>query len=509
MMLSMSSAWTIKRSISLGFVFLLLCMGCMAAFSSYRMMHVLDVQKEQAAGLLPAARLANDFQREMLNARISLIYFVTVQKQGSRELGMEHLRIAHDKLKALDTLVKTREELTDLREPVSTLNGELANYIAELGRTINLVQAGTVAGDTYTAQVRAWAGSGALLVGTADKTQALSAKVSETHSEANIDSLDSTIIANVSAFGVSLLVCIVVAVVIVRKLNGTLRAVTAELESTSDQIALSSSQIARSSQSLAQNTSELAATIEETSAATIEISTVADKTKDKSAAAVQIAIKAQTGCDLTNASLTDMGLAMEAIHDSSKRVSKIVKVIDDIAFQTNILALNASVEAARAGEHGQGFAVVADEVRNLAMRCASAAKDTTLLVEESMQRSNGGRDKMKTVVAEVETLTLENKQINTLIEEIRTGSIEQSRGVDQINQAISQMEQVTQSSAAQAEQSAASASELSAEAAAMSGVVARLRVLVEGASTRNTPQQDRRQLQYVRALPRGGKALLG
>ena len=132
-------------------------------------------------------------------------------------------------------------------------------------------------------------------------------------------------------------------------------------------------------------------------------------------------------------------------------------MIDEIAFQTNILALNASVEAARAGEAGMGFAVVADEVRNLAQRCSQAAKDTAALIEESISRSTGGREKVDLVAGAIRAVTDEGTRVKALVEQMNTGSQEQTRGIEQIGKAITEMGRVTQATAASAEQSAAAA----------------------------------------------------
>ena len=192
--------------------------------------------------------------------------------------------------------------------------------------------------------------------------------------------------------------------------------------------------------------------------------------------------RAQEGFEKTNQSLAEMVSAMDGINASSQKISKIIKVIDEIAFQTNILALNAAVEAARAGEAGMGFAVVADEVRNLAQRCAQAAKDTADLIEESIQRSDGGRVKVDQVAVAIRAITAESAKIKMLVDEINLGSVEQSSGIDQISRAITQMEQVTQSSAANAEESAAAAEELNAQAEHMKDVVGALRAMVDGAA---------------------------
>jgi methyl-accepting chemotaxis protein/methyl-accepting chemotaxis protein-1 (serine sensor receptor) len=260
------------------------------------------------------------------------------------------------------------------------------------------------------------------------------------------------------------------------------------------QILAAASQIATSSQSLALGASEQAATIEETSSASTEISSMARRTTENSRTSAEMVTRSQDGYEKTNRSLAEMVGAMEGINASSQKISKIIKVIDEIAFQTNILALNAAVEAARAGEAGMGFAVVADEVRNLAQRCAQAAKDTADLIEESIQRSNGGRVKVDQVAVAIREITAEASKVKVLVDEINVGSVEQSSGIEQISKAITQMERVTQSSAGNAAESAAAAEELSAQAKQMNDLVGALRVMVDGGNDRGTQtpgSQDR------------------
>src|SRR5258707_11884772 len=124
-----------------------------------------------------------------------------------------------------------------------------------------------------------------------------------------------------------------------------------------------------------------------------------------------------------------MAHALGGIQKASTQPAKIVKTIDEIALQTNLLALNAAVEAARAGEAGKGFAVVAEEVRNLAMRSAAAAKNTTSLIEGSVQDAKNGVVIAGEVAAALAEITSASGKVNMLVAEIATASSEQSQSV--------------------------------------------------------------------------------
>jgi methyl-accepting chemotaxis protein/methyl-accepting chemotaxis protein-1 (serine sensor receptor) len=169
---------------------------------------------------------------------------------------------------------------------------------------------------------------------------------------------------------------------------------------------------------------------------------------------------------------------MNEINASSDKISKIIKVIDEIAMQTNILALNAAVEAARAGEAGLGFAVVAGEVRSLAQRSAQSAKDTSALIEESIAKSHAGKDRLERVAVAVRAITDSSTKIKGLVDQVKVGSEEQARGSEQVARAIMEMEKVTQTTAASSEESAAAAAALSAQSGNLHDIVARLTSMV-------------------------------
>jgi len=280
-----------------------------------------------------------------------------------------------------------------------------------------------------------------------------------------------------------LAICAVVgliAIVMVRGVTRDVRQAAVQLAEGAGQVASAAEQVSAASQSLAQGSSEQAASLEETSSSSEEINSMTRTNTENSLAVAELMVKAKQVVAETNQSLEQTVAAMGEINAQGSQISKVIKVIDEIAFQTNILALNAAVEAARAGEAGMGFAVVADEVRNLAQRCAQAAKDTAVLIEGSIAKSNEGKVKVDQVAGAMQAVTEAAAKVKTLVDEVHLGSQEQSRGIEQIAKAIAQMEQVTQKNAANAEESASASQQLSGQATTMKGVVDRLQAMVGG-----------------------------
>jgi methyl-accepting chemotaxis protein len=262
------------------------------------------------------------------------------------------------------------------------------------------------------------------------------------------------------------------------RVTRALRMVAAQLGDGAKQVASAAAQISASSQSLAQGATEQAASLQQTSASGEEVNAMARRnTQDSNSAALLVAGSQQKFSE-TQRSLDEMVGAMTAINMSSSKIAKIIKVIDEIAFQTNILALNAAVEAARAGEAGLGFAVVADEVRHLAQRCSGAANDTTLLIEESIAKSNQGQAKVEQVASSIRAVTEDALAVKVLVDGVKAGSQEQARGIEEIAKSIAQMEHVTQSAAASTEESASAAVELSAQSESLMTVVEQLTAMV-------------------------------
>jgi len=257
-----------------------------------------------------------------------------------------------------------------------------------------------------------------------------------------------------------------------------IRAVSISLREEADQVASNSHQLSTSSQQVAEGTSEQAASIDETSSALDKMANMTKKNADHAGQARKLMAETSHVVSAANLSMEHLTASMHEISKASEETSKIIKTIDEIAFQTNLLAINAAVEAARAGEAGLGFAVVSNEVRNLAMRSAEAAKSTANLIESTVNRIKEGAAVAEGMGAEFSQVAGKIAEMDGLIGEITAASDEQAQGIDQINRAIEEVDRVVQQNAANAEESASAAENMNAEAEQMKEFVQKLTMIV-------------------------------
>ncbi|HBF30577.1 globin-coupled sensor protein [Rhizobium sp.] len=230
----------------------------------------------------------------------------------------------------------------------------------------------------------------------------------------------------------------------------------AEISVEAGQVSANSRELTRATDEMAKRTEQQAAALEETSAALEQISVISKQSAKRSSEAQSVASKAADAASKSSMIVGDAVNAMDAIEESSKKISSIISVIDEISFQTNLLALNAGVEAARAGEAGKGFAVVAQEVRELAQRSASAAKEIKSLIDRSSQDVANGVSLVNQTGEVLRNISDQVREVNGHIGAIAQSAQEQASGIMEINAAISSMDQLTQQNAAMVEETNAS-----------------------------------------------------
>ncbi|HUH55189.1 MAG TPA: methyl-accepting chemotaxis protein [Rhodanobacter sp.] len=236
-----------------------------------------------------------------------------------------------------------------------------------------------------------------------------------------------------------------------------LTTIVGEVQHGSQAVSTAAHQIAKGNDDLSRRTQEQASSLEETAASMEEMTSTVKQNAENASHANQLARGAREQAEHGGEVAARAVAAMGEINASSRKIADIVGLIDEIAFQTNLLSLNAAVEAARAGEQGRGFAVVASEVRNLSQRSAAAAKEIKGLISESVRRVEAGSALVDESGAALTGIVDSVKKVTDIVAEIAAASQEQSSGIDQVNRAVMQMDEVTQQNAALVEEASAAA----------------------------------------------------
>jgi aerotaxis receptor len=250
-------------------------------------------------------------------------------------------------------------------------------------------------------------------------------------------------------------------------MNKSLTNIVAGVRRNAEAIGSSSIEIANGNIDLSQRTEEQASTLEETAASMEELTSTVKSNADNSKQARELAHAASVIASQGGEAMSLVVGTMESIAASSQKITDIISVIEGIAFQTNILALNAAVEAARAGEQGRGFAVVASEVRNLAQRSAAAAKEIKELIGDSVSKVETGTKQVRDAGKTIDGVVTAVQSVSNIMNDITSASLEQSIGIEQVNQAVMQMDEVTQQNAALVEEAAAAAESMQMQGRAL------------------------------------------
>ncbi len=275
-----------------------------------------------------------------------------------------------------------------------------------------------------------------------------------------------------------------------QKMTQNLNQTIIDLQTTTNQVTAGAEQLQASAQSLASGTAEQAASLEQVNSSMAEVESQTKNSNENAKQAQQLSTQSIETVNRGNSQMETMLNSMQEISDTSNKVSKVIKVIDEIAFQTNLLALNAAVEAARAGKYGKGFAVVAEEVRNLAGRSAAAAKDTTELIETSLNEVENGVKNAENTAVVLRDISENVNKVNDLVEEISAGANQQTIRIGEINTSLVQVNDVVQQNSSISEETASASDELSSQANEIRNAMNQFKVKGKGQYVQSMIESD-------------------
>ena len=261
-----------------------------------------------------------------------------------------------------------------------------------------------------------------------------------------------------------------------QEMTNNLNEVLGQTKLTSIEISQGSYNVSETSAALSEGASAHAVSLENISASLNQLSTQIGENAQSANQAQELATLAQNSAEQGIQKMETMIAAMAEISQASESIADFINTIDDIADQTNLLALNAAIEAARAGEQGRGFAVVADEVRQLAARSTTAAEETSKLIASSVEKTKNGSLIATETAESLKSIFESVSQTTVLVEQIALASNEQAIGAEEINQGISEVDGVTKQNNSTAQESAAAAEQLSQQAELLKSMLSRFKL---------------------------------
>lgn len=261
-----------------------------------------------------------------------------------------------------------------------------------------------------------------------------------------------------------------------QSIHANLVNIICDISKVAGQVDTSAERVSSGAQALAQGTMEQAASVDGLMSNVTAISAQIQASTVRCGSASELVDRANGYAAEADTKMEQLTAATRNINESSARISTIIKAIEDIAFQTNILALNASVEAARAGSSGRGFSVVAEEVRSLATKSAEAAQDTNDLISRSIQSAQTGTQSTDQAVSAMQVINDCIQSIKTLMDEVAAASVRQAEMISLVENGIREISKVVQNNSSAAEKSALVSKELSRQARTLNGFISRFRI---------------------------------